>query len=172
MTATSLLSSGCSLFIAQSGTDLQSFSTRDQVRARFGTPTANGSQDGVAFDQYRTRRKFADEREAASNGMGFAMTFGLSEFIAFPREVYLLAKRTIVGQDLRFDYDESGDVSNASLNGVWPYLQRPDAWPNADIDDKPDDGETLAEVFSQRSVGQPCPEQQELPQTGATAVSE
>ncbi len=132
MTATCLLSSGCSVLIAQSGTDLQSLVTRDQVRAKLGKPAASGSQDGVNFDQFRTRRKFADEMEAASDGMGFAMTAGLLEFIAFPREVYLLAKRTIVGQDLRFEYDESGDVSNASLDGAWPYVQRPATWPNAD----------------------------------------
>ena len=125
--ATCLLSSGCSVFIAQSGTDLKSLVTRDQVHATIGKPAASGFEDGVSFDQYRTRRKFPNDFDAAGDGMGFAMTVGLSEFIAFPRELYLLSKRTIFGQDLRFEYDESGDVTRASLDGSWPYIPQP-AW--------------------------------------------
>jgi len=134
--ATCLLFSGCSVFIAQSGTDLQPLVTRHQVHEKLGEPATSGFEDGAAFDQYRTRRKFSDEMAAAGDGMGFAMTVGLGEFFAFPHELYLLAKRTIVGQDVRFEYDDSGVVTHASLDGAWPYLARP-AWsPKTSGDDE------------------------------------
>lgn len=49
--------------------------------------------------------------------MALGMTLGLFEFIYFPQELYLLGRRTINGYDIRFTYDEAGNVTNIYLEG-------------------------------------------------------
>src|SRR5438874_8732579 len=94
--ATILFSGGCSAFIASSGMDLQLLATRNQVHERFGAPVKSGAED--EFEEYRTRRKVSQFYRSSSDAMGFAMTAGLYEFIAFPSELYLLGRNALVGQ--------------------------------------------------------------------------
>jgi hypothetical protein len=132
-----LLPVGCSALIAQSGKDVTSLKTREQVRREFGAPTESGTTaDGHAYDDFRTRRKISDVDPAA--GLCFVMSFGLSEFVAFPEELYENEQRLLLGQTLRFEYDATGNVT------WWPirnFLKQPN-WglkPKASItpEDKP-----------------------------------
>jgi hypothetical protein len=115
-----LLSSGCSLFIAQSGTDLDKVTTREEVHKKFGTPVV--TDEGHTIEDYHTRRKLAEsEIECGRQSMGIAMTYGLGECIAFPYELYKLGRNTLLGQDLRFTYDDRGFVTAAYVDGQQFY---------------------------------------------------
>jgi YD repeat-containing protein len=108
---------GCSLMIARSGLDLDRFKTREQVQGCFGHPITTGTEEGKTFECYRTHRKISDETGYKMNlGMGVAMTFGIGEVIAFPYELILVGRRTIVGQEVWFSYDEQGRVISRSLD--------------------------------------------------------
>ena len=113
------LSGGCSHYIACAGTDVIALETQSQVRERLGRP--DDSLQGATgwFDEYHTRRKVSEagSSRVTSMGMGIAMTFGFVEFLAFPAEVYLLVRRTLGGQSLRFNYDSAGRVTGIFLDG-------------------------------------------------------
>ncbi|MBV9121755.1 MAG: hypothetical protein JO112_00160 [Planctomycetes bacterium] len=115
---TSTLSfTGCSLLIARSGMDLQTLTTREEVHHKFGPPLATGTIDGHPFEDFHTRRKISEPERSAGWSMGLAMTWGLVEFYLFPHEVYLLGRRTFLGQDIRFTYDSAGKVATVFLEG-------------------------------------------------------
>jgi YD repeat-containing protein len=120
---TAALPTGCTALVASVGTDTRRFDTRDQVRAEFGPPDETGEKYGEPFDQYRTRRKIVNSLASASLGEGWAMTFGLIELVAFPRELAQVSEQMWNGQDLRFEYDASGRVLRVFLDGAtseWP----------------------------------------------------
>ena len=124
------LSGGCSSLIACAGQDSSAWGTKTEVRAEMGEPVANGVEDGVAFDEYRTRRKISEAGTIGMSGRGmkFAVTFGASELIAFPRELYWLGSRTLFGRNLRFTYDAAEKVTRVFLDGerlVWLTDNRP-----------------------------------------------
>lgn len=108
--------SGCSVFIARTGAKLNELTTREQVHQKFGKPTLTGVNGEDDFEVFQTRRKIAHDLRAAGYGMGFAMTFGLTEFIGFPREIYCLGTSAVLGQQLRFEYDSTGRITNISLD--------------------------------------------------------
>ena len=119
------LSNGCSVFMARCGRDLAPLATRDQVHQEFGEPVAIGTAtDGQVFEDYLTRRKYAEVGRSYSDGLGFAMTYGLTEFIAFPLELFRNGKRLLIGQTLRFEYDSAGDITRADLNGDECLIRR------------------------------------------------
>ena len=124
------LSGGCSSLIACAGQDSSAWGTKTEVRAKMGEPVANGVENGVAFDEYHTRRKISEvgTMEMSGRGMGFVMTFGASELIAFPRELYWLGSRTLFGRNLRFTYDAAENVTGVFLDGeqlIWLTDNRP-----------------------------------------------
>jgi hypothetical protein len=114
-----LSSTGCcpSFLLATSGKDLGTLPTREQVREEFGTPVASGVEDGKHFEDFHTRRKIADRRGYFGYPMGYAMTLGLIEFYALPRQLFITSKRSVLGQDLRFIYDETGKVVQVQFDG-------------------------------------------------------
>jgi hypothetical protein len=115
-----LPSAGCAYRLAESGTDLGTLETREQVRAEFGPPAASGTADGQAFEDFRTRRKVADSHQhvyAAHLLSGY--TYGLAEVMLLPGECFGVAARTILGQDLRFVYDEAGRVTAVLRDGEY-----------------------------------------------------
>ena len=108
-----LLCSGCSVMIAESGKDLRTLKTREQVRKQFGEPVASGTTNGESFEEYHTHQKIAvNEMQADALSMGIAMTYGLGELYAFPDQLYLLGRNTIIGQDIRVTYDSAGKVTS------------------------------------------------------------
>jgi hypothetical protein len=109
-TAALLSSAGCSFLLATSGKDLGTLPTREEVREEFGPPVASGVEDGAHYEDFHTRRKIADWRDGTGYAMGYAMTLGLVELYALPRQVFITSKRSVLGQDLRFYYDETGKV--------------------------------------------------------------
>jgi YD repeat-containing protein len=120
LAASALLSSGCSLLIARSGTDLYKLSTREQVHEKFGDPCTTGTIEGQPFEgqqfeTFLTRQKISEDYfVTAHHCMEIAMTYGLLEFIAFPHELYLLGRRSLFGQNIRFTYDATGNVTSAN----------------------------------------------------------
>ena len=111
---TAFASSGCSALIFSSGKRLEKLTTRDQVHKAFGEPIL---QDG-SLEVYKTHRKIAEPNKGTYWAMGFCWTFGLGEFIWFPHEAYVAARRTIKGQELRFIYDKAGKVVAAFHDGT------------------------------------------------------
>jgi hypothetical protein len=116
-----LFCNGCSMLIASSGKDLSQLKTRDEVREQFGEPMMSCNEEGRDFDDFRSHRKIAYQLRTAGYSMSLAMTLGLGEFITFPYEVYETGKDVIVGQDVRFYYDENGRTTECLVNGDRPY---------------------------------------------------
>ena len=111
-------SSGCSALLAYSGTDLAKLKTKEQVCEQFGEPIASGiDKDGEFFEEFRSRRKFRDPMSCQMYAMSFGMTLGLSEVLAFPAELFLLGRGTLLGHDIRFTYDRTSTVTSARLDG-------------------------------------------------------
>jgi hypothetical protein len=111
------LTSGCSLLIASSGKDLSKLTTKEEVHKEFGEPASTGLIEGHPYEDFTTRRKIGDPIGSERAGMGCAMTFGTIELIAFPFELYRVTRGTVLGQDLRFAYDNSGNVIRVFLDG-------------------------------------------------------
>ena len=134
--ATALSTPGCSAFIALSGTSLQVLSRREQVHDSFGEPSVTQKERDKVVEEYRTRRKLS-EPSAVGNLMAFVGTVGLSEFIAFPYELYQLGKTAVVGHELQFTYDETGAIIEVLVDGeAWPLT------PHLKSDDGPSYGPT------------------------------
>jgi hypothetical protein len=114
---TAMLISGCSLFIARSGKDLSKLTTKEEVHREFGEPVETGAVEGHPCEDYCTRRKISEPVRSNSLGLGIAMTFGTAEVVAFPMELCFLCRRTVLGQSLRFAYDDNGQVMRVFLEG-------------------------------------------------------
>lgn len=118
-----ILSSGCSFLIAYAGKDLSKLETREKVHEVFNKPTLAGYEDNRFFEEFRTRRKVSESLRASHLAMSVPMTFGLGELVAFPYELYLLGRNTILGQTIRFTYDSEGRIIRITLDGEltnWP----------------------------------------------------
>ena len=118
------VSSGCSAFIGSRGNDVTVLKTKDEVRAVFGEPVTNGVEEGQSFEEYRTRRKIATFSRIYGEGyfMLLVATGGTSELVMTPIELYLMGKRTLLGQTIRVTYGATGYPCAHSLDGesLWP----------------------------------------------------
>ena len=118
-----LTSTGCSGFVAGSGTDLSKLRNRNEVRAKFGTPVSAGSYNGEPFELYRTHRKihYAYDYEIFK----LIDTMYLAELLWLPRETFIAARQMIRGQELLVQYTESGWVEQITRDGQsMPSYQR------------------------------------------------
>ena len=69
-------------------------------------------------------------------GMMFGLTFGVSELVVFPIELYLEGKRTLLGQTIRVTFDANGQVTGRYLDGqsesfqesLWSHLASLPGW--------------------------------------------
>jgi hypothetical protein len=121
----SLLPAGCSSFIAGSGFDPGALETKEQVHAKFGKPAETGANEGESFETFRSRVKLRDEVGSSGCFMAFGMTLGLSEFLLFPTELCLAGRNAFFGQEVRFTYDEAGQVKGVLLDGC-PVIRQKD----------------------------------------------
>ncbi len=131
LVATTPLLSGCASIIARTGTDLYCLKSKEEVQAKLGKPVATGMEDGEFFEEYRTRRKIAEQWPARCSGIGYAMlvtmTCGTSELISVPNELFILGRRTLLGQPIRVTYGEDGSVKYVRLDepSMWePQFER------------------------------------------------
>jgi YD repeat-containing protein len=108
---------GCSAFIVNSGQDLSGLATRSQVQAAFGQPVTSGQTDSRPFEEYTIHRKIAEPWKNTYLAMGDAATLGLGEIVWFPQQLYLAGRRSVVGQHLRFTYDDAGNVTAIRFDG-------------------------------------------------------
>jgi hypothetical protein len=108
---------GCSTLIAKSGKNIDAIATREDAREKLGTPDSSSENGDLTIDTYQTRQKISEWRRGGGEGTYFAMSFGLTEFAAFPTEVYILGRRTVLGQELSFHYDATGKVVEVYLDG-------------------------------------------------------
>ena len=142
------LSSGCSLMIAGSGKDLGSLTTKEQVHAQFGDPSATGVREGgKVFEDFHTRQKLStwDQNKAEGYVMLMAMTLGVSELVLTPYELYLLGVRTLIGQTVHVTYDANGKIVRMDLDGK--PMPQAISW----ITTNPD----LSQALSQQAVVSP-----------------
>ena len=109
-----LFTTGCAHMIAESGLDLGALPNKEAVHEAVGQPIASGTEDGLYFEEYRTRRKLAEPQPLRCWGEGYAMllvmTCGLSECITVPHEAFILGRRTLLGQPIRVTYGDDGAV--------------------------------------------------------------
>ena len=127
MSAVACLSSvGCSSLIEHGGTNISALATRAQVREAFGEPISANAQDGDSVEEFDTHRKIARPGEFHGLPPKYSLTLGLGEFIWFPEELCIAARRSIVGQRLQFTYDADGHVIYIRHDGEpverHPYL--------------------------------------------------
>ncbi|VTS07650.1 hypothetical protein [Tuwongella immobilis] len=108
---------GCSALVVSAGYQLNQLANRDQVHQKFGSPVSIEETDGKISDEFTTHRKIARPHESIYFVMGSVSTFGFGELIFFPQQLYHAAKRSIVGQKLRFTYDSEGRVTKIVLDG-------------------------------------------------------
>ena len=122
-------SSGCAGLIARSGLDPTQLQTAEDVHGKFGKPYASGSandalkedqsvpRNAAFYEDYMVRQKIATSNYGEGYVMLLLITFGTAEFLALPPELFLLAKRSILGQKLRFTYDIEGRLIRLQLDG-------------------------------------------------------
>jgi hypothetical protein len=113
-----LLCAGCSALIAYSGEDVGKLANKTQVHESFGTPTNLGNEGGREFEEYRTRRKISEPQVASVTFILDAETLGLFELWMFPATILNSTWSTVVGQTLRFEYAENGDVVEVRIDGT------------------------------------------------------
>jgi len=116
------LSAGCAGLIATKyGEDLSVLKSKEEVRAHLGEPETSGVADGHPFEEYRTRRLIANPWDLDFISPGYAMgliaTLGTIDLILVPQQVFLVTKRTILGQTIRVTYDPAGSVTGLSRDG-------------------------------------------------------
>lgn len=91
---TLLLCSGCSSAIYNGGRFhdvLKLGSRKTQIRSALGEPVQSGAEThfgSSTFDDFVLRDPIYDSSRATGASMGAAMTFCLSEFIAFPQALW------------------------------------------------------------------------------------
>ena len=105
--------SGCSSLVRNSGKDLDTLKTRDDVRQMFGDPFETKLLGDKYFIEDHITHSKLSEQCSLWEGLGediFVSTFGLSELIMFPSESYRAIRKSIVGQHLRFRYDLEGKL--------------------------------------------------------------
>ena len=107
----SLLPSGCASLIARTGVNAYALETREEVHQKFGKPMESWQAGDESFEVFHTRRKLADGPKAVGLAMYTGMTWGVGELDALPYELFVLADGTVRGQEVRFDYDDSGKVT-------------------------------------------------------------
>src|SRR5947209_7778858 len=123
-----LLSTGCAGLLSECGKDITKLTNRDDVHAQFGEPIASGVENAKVGHEYAVWEEFhaqeiiANPYRGPGYGMGFMMSFGLSELIFVPMELTRLTKAMLIGEDLRFSYDEAGRVSYATIDGNPHYI--------------------------------------------------
>ncbi|MDB2687096.1 hypothetical protein N9Y42_07770 [Mariniblastus sp.] len=118
---------GCSAMIAQSGFDLQSLTTKTDVLLNFGMPIEADSIESSQREAFVTRRKISDPIGSSSNGLGFAMSFGLLEPLGLAKETREIIRNSLFGDRLEFEYDSEGFITkypNPHLSKYDPWLPR------------------------------------------------
>jgi hypothetical protein len=113
-----LLCAGCSALIAYSGEDIGKLGNKTQVHESFSTPSRIGDEGGVEFEEYCTRRKISEPQVATVDFILGAETLGLFELWMFPAAVCQNVRTTLVGQTLRFEYAQNGDVKRLLIDGT------------------------------------------------------
>jgi hypothetical protein len=111
------LSAGCTAMVVGTGQDLSEPTTRKQVHAAMGEPVATGTSDGQYHEDFRSHRKIAEPWQSEGLIMVDYCTLGLAEFVMFPAAVLRVGYTTVVGQDVRFQYDAAGRVTACFVNG-------------------------------------------------------
>lgn len=118
--------SGCGIPIAdsfaRSGFQLRSVTTKARAREEFGTPAKTDLADGQLVEHYRTRRKLAEPYRMMPMGCGSAVTYVTLDAIAIPNELYLLGRRSLVGQDFRIVYDSDETIREIVVEDNGDFL--------------------------------------------------
>jgi hypothetical protein len=131
------LCGGCSILIARAGKDATQLTNKEQVRNDLGEPTKSGIEQGWQYDEYHTHRKFAEPCLADLHSMSLGYSFGLGEFILFPAEIFALTGNLLFGRDIRFYYDERGNVVHNTLEIGKLLVPAPTVGPNKEAADAP-----------------------------------
>ena len=119
-----LASSGCSMLVKHSGTDISTLATRDQVHEVLGEPTRVSELNGDPVEEFETHRKIADAGGFHGLGEEYSLTLGLVEFVRFPQELYTAISHSVSGQQIQFTYNADGYVTYIRQDGE-PVTRNP-----------------------------------------------
>jgi hypothetical protein len=105
--------------IARAGKDLGSVETKQQMHAVLGEPAVKGVEERGPYEEFRTREVIAEDWSV--KGEGYAMllgtTCGAVELVAVPYQLYLLGKRSLLGQTVRVTYGQDGAIIGVERDG-------------------------------------------------------
>jgi hypothetical protein len=119
-----LPAAGCTAVLVAGGKDVSELATRDDVRREFGMPLAADQAGDESHDDYHSRRKIAKGRDwEQAYLMVTALSLGISEVFVFPVEISRTCSWLLFGQDIRFTYDQSGNVMKVEVDG-YPVVHR------------------------------------------------
>lgn len=104
--------------INYSGTNIARLKTRDQVHQALGKPSNFGlrNENDGEFEEFQTRGKLADPKTGDYNMILDAASLGLLELYLFPKTLGELTFTTCVGQTVRIDYDQNGNVIGSRID--------------------------------------------------------
>lgn len=115
----SLFLSGCSSLIIGSGKRLDTLTNQDEVHQAFGEPqTTSRQEDGKTVEIFKTHRKIAEPQKGIYLATGYVMTLGFGEFVWFPHQAFIAARRSIMGQEIQFVFDDTGRIVAATHEGT------------------------------------------------------
>jgi hypothetical protein len=127
LAALAVSSTGCSLLLMRTGTDID-LGSRDDVHRELGSPTSTNEEHGQHCEEYFTRRKIAESYSTTQlEAMSHFRTLFIFEPIVFPIEFYTAIKRSVVGQQIQFTYDADGKITSICRDGIMVRDTRPKA---------------------------------------------
>jgi len=111
--------SGCASELAGAGKDLGALTSLEEMRDGLAEYGASGVAEGKRYEEFRTRKVIAQNQDGHEGYIiAWASTFGTIDLIAVPYQVYLIGKRSVVGQTVRVTYDEDGSIGEVERDGV------------------------------------------------------
>ncbi len=111
---------GCSALISLQGLDVESLASRDQVHRELGSPKKLETVNNSIVEHFQTRRKLSEPHRGVA--LLFGTSCGVFETWSFPYELYLLSRRTILGQAIHVSYDPDGKVNRLIVEDNGDFL--------------------------------------------------
>lgn len=139
------------------GQNLANLESREAVHHSFGSPIAEGSEEGQRFEEYETRRRIAEPLLGSNYGLSFAMTFGLSEVVNVPLECFRQTTDLSFGQTVRFYYDASGKMTSFQVKRHFPRFDTYGPFPRS-LTSPEEDSSFPAQKAKEKTMASPRPE--------------
>jgi hypothetical protein len=112
---------GCAAMIDRTGADLTLITSRADAVEMFGPPLSSVQDESTRVEEFKTRRKIADPLLSSAYGMEFGM-LGILEPENTAAELIGMTRNAIIGQNIRFTFDESGNEISYEIDDLsWKF---------------------------------------------------